>query len=486
MKYLFLIAGVVLLVSLILTEALMPQKETDLPVIYWTTDPNPARVKQVSLFEAWLKERGYPPVRLLLDTANGDMSKQVIQGVSGVAGDVIDTSAFPNLSFFREIGLTADVTDAGIELGFDPSQTYEAVRPLITHDGRQYAFPCNVICMMYWVNVSAFEELGIEPPPRRWSLDDFERIGKAFVAAANEPGERQTRFFADRVDRHVLIRSLGLSVYNETLTACTLDDARNTEVLRRTYQWTNEDGILPSVADRASIATDAGYGGQTLQLFNGGNFGLFFMGRYALIQLRRFGDLKLRVSEPPNGGFPNTVINSRSAFVYQGTSHPEAARQFLAFLASETYNMQIVRDGDALPPSPQYTEREEFLRPPDHPNEWGVHEAFADAAKTIAIPSAQSPFVLSSVAERIELQIFESFMTGQLTAEEASAMMAERINREMTRTLEERPEMRAGFERRVELQKRIDAARAAGEPIPREWISNPFYQKYFQEMGWLQ
>ncbi len=51
----------------------------------------------------------------------------------------------------------------------------------------------------------------------------------------------------------------------------------------------------------------------------------------------------------------------------------------------EDYNMQIVRDGDALPPNPKYVETDAFKRPPDYPNEWGCHEVHSEAAQTIAI-----------------------------------------------------------------------------------------------------
>ena len=42
------------------------------------------------------------------------------------------------------------------------------------------------------VNVDTFRRVGMEPPPREWNFETFERIGKEFVRRANPPGERQT------------------------------------------------------------------------------------------------------------------------------------------------------------------------------------------------------------------------------------------------------------------------------------------------------
>ena len=40
----------------LLTE---PDMRSDVPVIYWATDPNPARVQQVVDFHDWLVENGH-------------------------------------------------------------------------------------------------------------------------------------------------------------------------------------------------------------------------------------------------------------------------------------------------------------------------------------------------------------------------------------------------------------------------------------------
>src|SRR5690606_29529323 len=208
--------------------------------------------------------------------------------------------------------------------------------------------------------------------------------------------------------------------------------------------------------------------------------------------------LKLGVTEPPHGGMPSTYIATRAAMVYAGGQHKDLSTLFLAFLASEEYNMQIVRDGDALPPNPVFTEREEFRNPPDFPEEWGVHERFARAAKGIAIAPSYSPFVLHQVANRIESQWRDKFMNHLVSAEEAAAEMERQINAEIARSLQENPDLRPIFDQRVIWQKEINRRTAIlarleqrGEAIPDElkipmqWVDNEFYRVYYTHKGWL-
>ncbi|MEX0742578.1 MAG: extracellular solute-binding protein, partial [Phycisphaeraceae bacterium] len=335
MKYLFAtMAGLLLLVSVAI-YASYPDLRSDVPVIYWVTDPNPAREQQVATFHRWLVEQGHvteagdPMVELRLDTGNNDQSKKIIQGVSGVAGDVMDIGSM-DLSYLAQIGILQDVTDVAREMGFSKAETFEAAASEISVGDRQYGFPCNVTATLLWVNKATFEEHDQPLPPKRWTFDEFEERGKAFVAAANEPGRRQTVFFLPNLPLPFMYRSLGLSMFNETLTRSMLDDPRFAEAMARKQKWIEEDRILPSAQEREGFDAAGGYGGSVLQLFNRGNYAMFPMGRYALIQLRRFGELDMTLAEPPHGGFPNTNVAARTATVYVGGDHPELAHLFLA------------------------------------------------------------------------------------------------------------------------------------------------------------
>lgn len=518
MKYLILAILGLLVVASIGNVLSQPDLRTDKPVIYWVTDANPARREQVRLFGDWLSKNGYPQIDLRLDMANADRTKKIIQGVSGVAGDVMDQGSGGDMRYFREIGLNADVTRWAQDLGFDPSKTYRSVETEITitdEDGvrRQYQFPCNVHAPLYFVNREAFRQYGLQPPPMRWTVEEFERIGRQFVQAANKGRRKPTVFLIDNLPVEVLRASYGGSAFNETGTACTLDDEAGILSLRKLYQWTHEDRLLPTAADRSSFTVESGYGGANAQLFNNnfqperGQYAMSWTGRHLVIEYRKYDAerkrrgqpvLDLGVAECPHGGFPNTTTSARSAMIYAGGKNKDYAKYFLAFLASEEYNTQIVKDGDALPPNPRYTESEAYLRPADHPNEWDAHAGFAYAAKELAIGNSYSPFVLDVVADRAETDAREKMLNHLLTPEAAAREMTDVINAEIARTLSEKPSLLPRYEQLKARQAKIDERKAQirrlesqGKPIPDElkipleWIENPFHRAYYKHKGWV-
>ena len=432
-----------------------------------------------------------PACEMRTDSANRDQAKQVIQGVSGVGGDVMDMWKGGGMRYFRDIGIIEDITKDAEAMGFDANQTYDAILNEITviddrGRRRQYQFPCNVPCVQVWVNKATFERYGQPIPPRRWTFEQFEAAGKAFVEAANPPGGNNKVFFCADVPTELMHRSMGISKLNETMTAPNFNHPAIVEALRLKYKWTHVDRILPSASDRSSFDTASGYGGAMLQLFNRGNYAMFFGGRFHLIQLRRFPAMDLALVEPPHGGFPVTSTGTRAAAIYVAGDHKLHAKRFLAYLASEDYNMQIVLDADAMPPNPAYTRTEAFLHPPDFPNEWGLHEQFLEALDTIAIGGVYSPYVLDSEIGRYFHKMEDEVLSNVLSPEVSAAKYDAVIRDEIQRTLNEIPGLRERYEKEVALQAEIDERRAAGRPVPRAWVLNPFYQRYYEKMGWFE
>lgn len=501
MKYLFAILFVMLLGASVVTKLMMPEQQTSKPILYWVTDANPTRFRQIELFEQWMVRQGHTApdgtcaVEVRLDTANSDPTKLTIQAVSKVAGDVMDMRGGGGMRFFAAMGVLADLTDDAAAMGFDTSSTYAAAKGEISIDGRQYAFPCNVSTHGYLINRDVFTKAGVSTPAYRWTLEEFETIGKELCRKANEGLPRRQVFFCSRVDYQTAARSLGLDRYNETMTRCTFDDPRFVEVLRKVYQWTYVDNIMPTPEDNdAFAAQQSGYGGGDFQLFNRGNLAMLYAGRFALIQVRKFdairasrgeAPLNLAMVEPPHGGFPNTNIYARGAAVYKGSAYPEYARLFLSFLASEEYNMQVVEDADALPPNPAYARIEAYLHPVQYPREVELHAPFVRMADEIAIENSYSPFVEDQTFMRLQTEAVAALLANRMTAEQAAQSLAEKVNAEIARTVAENPALAERYETAVIHQKQIDALRAAAEMVPAGLISNPYYRIYYDRMGWL-
>ncbi len=487
LKYLFLAGPLLLTVASVFTQVNLPSRYSRHPVLHWATDDNPERVAQVAGFERWLRRHHYPYFTLRLDFVNDDLSKDIIQGVSGDADDLMDMYSFGQMDFMQACGLLYNVAPDAQKMGFDSNHTWPVLRSYLVHKGRQYLYPRSVGPLLYWVNRATFARYRQPVPPRNWTFGQFQRRGLAFVHAANaQPrrGSRQKVFFANAVDTRFMRRSLGLSIFNATLTRCILNDPRYVRVLRLAYRWTFVDHLVPTPAQQASFATRTGYAGPMLQLFNSGDFGMIYTGRFVLVQLRRFyktsGALALAVSDPPYGRVPSSVLAAGGPAIYIGSAHKKLAEYFLAYLASRGHNMQIARDGDDLPPNPIYTRTRAFLSPRRYPNEFGCSGAFAQAARTIALPAAYSPFVLDSTVTRIVQGEAEAgFMAGIYTARQAARLAADRINRRIAENVRASPRLQKLYTTLVRRQRRIDHWRQAGRAIPPRLIRNPFYRWYY-------
>ena len=468
--------------ALFLTQS---DREGDVPVITWITQNDENKRAIVDTFHQWIKDQKLPPVELRIDNTNQDPTKKLVQGVSGVGADLLDLYLYET-DLFPATGMIADLTEDAKRMGFGPEATYPALYDDVITLGRQYTFPRNTGVTLFWVNRGTFAKYNVPTPPWRWNSDEFEALGRRFVAAANLPGTRQRVYFANGVSRDVLRRGLGLTTFNETGTFCTLDDPRNVTVLTRVRKWVVEDRLFPTKEEDAAMAADITGYGSMFSHFTSGRFAMIYTGHWAFIMIRPRGVFQLAAVEPPQDGFPNTEMGAGGVGVYEGTKHREHALRFMQFLASEPFNRLIVRQADSLPPVPKYAETEEFLHPQGRENEWGVHGAFAQSGRETGILYSRSPFVLFSQTFRIEMETYEAMIAGRLTPAEAAKQMADRINTEIRLTVARNDRLRALYEERLELQRQIEARRAAGRPVPAAWVTDSFHRAYYQKHGWLE
>lgn len=480
--------AIVLGVLALATAALywtVPGRRSDMPVIYWVTQNDENKRAVVDTFREWRRDMGLPPVDLRIDNSNQDPTKKLVQGLSGVGADIFDLYGY-EMDLFASTGMLADVTEDAKRLGFSPAATYPNVKEDFVINGRQYAFIRSAGVTLLWVNRDTFAKYGVAEPPYRWTMDEFEALGKKFVNAANPPGTRQRIYFANALSRDVLRRGLGLANYNETGTRSTLDDPRNVAVLARYRKWVVEDRILPSKEEDAAMSADISGAGSMFSHFTSGRYAMIYVGQWAFILLRPRGVFSLKVAEPPADLFPNTELGSGTVGIYKGSKHLPEATQFLQFLASEHFSKLIVRIADGLPPLPRLTKTEEYLHPKGREDEWPVHGPFAAAAQENGITVSKSPFVIQSIIYRTDLELAEAVIADRFTAEEASREMGRRINAEIALSIGRDPKLKQLYDERVLIQQKIDAYRAEGRKVPAAWVTDAFHKAYYRAHGWLE
>lgn len=469
--------------------SLTRQRETSLqPPVFMTGSPGPEVHERLEAFRKWRAERGAPEVNLQLDAVNSGMNKVIMQGVSGMAADILQANGSADLGYFSSIGLLADLGPFARQGNYLPERFLPAIRSEMVVDGRQFGCPVSIYLLVTYINRSTFEELGLEVPPPQMNWDEFERRGREFVAKANPAGQRPRRFFVSGVNTAALRRSLGLDAFNETLTRCTLDDPRNAQVLDRIHKWTYEDRLIPSGTDMAALVSDgdAGVFGPRLYQFKIGNIAMITGGNYLTPALRRLGKIPLAVTMPPYAEFPNAVLGAQLLTLYAGSKNQAEAASYFEFLQSEEFFETILRNGDGIPTTREQAHRPEYLRPPEFPNEWGCNEEIVRSVEEAGFPYTVSPFVVFGVYNRIDTAAIDRFNTGLITAQEAGERAAKEINDEIALNISRRPALRKKFDELAARQAQIEDLRARGEKVPREWILNPFLKAYYEHMGWCE
>ncbi len=490
MKYIFLFSFVFLSLGSASLFFTLPEQRTGMPVLYWGTHGDQVKQATIELFYEWREEKGLPPVEVRIDIANSDQTKKLIQGVSGVAADFLDLYN-SQTNIMQNTGMLLDLTPYAREYDIAPDRTYESVKNYIMIDDRQYGFPRNLGVSMIWYNRETLLQYGMEDPPERWNWDEFEAYGIRFVEAANrDSNEKDRKFFIDNVNPEVFRRGLGLSTYNETMTTCILDDPRNVEVLRRIQYWNQELRLFPTRQEADAYASDVSGSGARFSFFDEGRYAMLNIPRWALIMLRprleqRGRPFDLGVVETPHSGYPNIHVSIGVIGIYKKSEHIQESLEFLQFLTSERFNLLVAKSGDSLPPVPEFAFHPAYYQPPDYPEEWGLHEPFAKAAREIAIPVSISPYVVDSQIQRIQINSSDALYAGQITPEEAAREQAQRINDNIQLSISRNPALAKRYEKETALQKKIDAYRAEGKPVPASWIKNPFHQKYYRDMGWI-
>ncbi len=434
-----------------------------------------------------------PAYAVSLDLA--DNQSTLIQAVSGMAGDVFDTS---DVVGYQSLGVGVDVTEAARKHGFSPRETYAGILNEITRDGVQYAYPANSACYAMWINLDTVREragMTADDLPEVWTPDEFEAIGKRYIDLANRdasgnPLARQEYFFCQGLSSNMLfvitmIRSEGFDVYNETLTRSTADNPAVRNTFARIKKWTYEDHLLPTAAELASMNSDSGYGGVDFSNLLSGKYAMISIGRYCLIRFREFEKkINFAVSQFPQWEFKSQPLTCRAAMPYAGSSNPEALELFLAFLASYDYNKYIIDGSDGIPPNPHVVRDEVVKIKEQYPNEGTAHEREFKYATTIGLPLYRSPYVKTGSTDWLASAL-DRYLNDRATLDEAVASVESRFNQEIENSKDANPRVRQDWEKYWALQQQIDRLKAEGKPIPAEWIRNPFHLAYYRSKGML-
>jgi multiple sugar transport system substrate-binding protein len=365
---LFLVLGALSLVAM----RLEPQRTPGKTRITWATDNNPVRVKQVELFQQM-----NPDIELVIDPANRDRQKVIVQAIAGVGPDVFDSYGKEPLEVYIRSGIAYDCTAAFREKGINAEEiVWPVARPSFVSGGKVYGFPCNVNAHAVWFNKNIFDEEGIPYPKLDWTWEDL-------IATAQKLNKRDARGKVVRFGLYWdwqstsgayydLLVQFGGRKFTPDTTQSLFGSEANIQAIQLARDFLHKYKITPTPAQEAAMVSQGGWGGAgAIGYLSAGRVAMAYGGRWWLNQLRDSTKkgLRLGVVPLPHAKVQTNIGGARCGLVNAYSKNREAAIRFVMFLASPEYNQLLNDQADALAPTQASAYTERFLKNPKHPEE---------------------------------------------------------------------------------------------------------------------
>ncbi len=450
MKRAFLLCGLIFVAMYVGAQATLVQpKSNGVTRMSWSTDDNPARKVQMSLFHQM-----YSQDAVYIDPAlGGDPSKLIVQCATGTGPDIVEVSGVQQMRALVNAGILLDLTPYASAMGFDPSKTYPALKDGLEVDSKQYRFPRNVWanCIVY--NKQVFADHGVPLPKPGWTYDDFVRTCKLLQTRPSKSGQSHipigfnsdTGFYEDLLIGH------GGRLFAPDGLHSALDAPPAQAAMQQYYNLMYVDKVIPTPADASSVSTQGGWGTSAMSWFSDGRSAMIPIGRWYIIQLPNFPNLQgnlgavqlPRVGSRPSAG----VADAGAAGVNVKSHHWRAALSFLQFLASPQYGKVIVEDGDSLPPNPAVAASGKALQDDLVPDP-AFHDPFVRAMQN-ARPLDTSPYMDSMEAARWLDETVQKVDNRLLPPREALRELAAQVNRQIRLNLERQPALQKLYEQRT-------------------------------------
>ena len=448
MKYIFF-ALIILFVALysIAVSTLETRGDPNRTTIFWSTDPNPARVKQISTFEEM-----YPDIEVLLDKQ--DATKIIVRCATGTGPDAVDVyDAFQMLTHM-EAGILTDLTPFAREMGFAPENTYPSLRGGLLVEERQYRYPCNVSAAAVIYNEEILADHGASLPPEKWTWDEFIEIALAVRNNPSKSGRTHiplANWSSELLYRDMLF-SYGGQLFSEDGLHSALDSPAAIAAMKLFRDLALKHDIMPTSAEAKTLSSQGGWGSGAIAWFFNQQAAMIFIGRWAIVRipayLKRNPDIDRKIAstvQPRVPGLPSrAIVRTRAAGINAKTRHPEEARKWLQYLASRDYGRLIVQDGDGLPPNPELARTgadlvNDIIDDPD------FHQPFIDAVRTGQTLDL-SPFIEAGIIQRWIKEAVEAVENGS-DPEQRLHQLAREIDERIRLNLTRRPELQEKYER---------------------------------------
>ncbi|HXW01619.1 MAG TPA: sugar ABC transporter substrate-binding protein [Anaerolineae bacterium] len=347
---------------------------------------------------------------------------------------------------FARDGVLLDITDRvkgdpviGQENYFiEPQETQRC-----TFDDKWYGIGSCWVAPHIYYNADVFEAEGLEPPsndPEQvWDWDHMLEVATQLTVDnnGNHPGD--SGFDIDNVKRwgihwptwwiplHAAMISNGGDWVDRETGLVVADQPEAVEAIQNVADLMGKHQVMPhaSVFQRSETS-------DVPQMLEGGLLAMAVDGSWALSWLTEL-QIGLGTAVLPQMKQPATTLQAHLHSVFAGTKQPEEAWQWVAFLATEYYQLQFLKIGLWLPSQTALMTpegREKWLTSRTAPGE-GVHPEGYEQLVTEFIPQYGQVLYMPpgwNKATSVLYPALDSVFVGDQTAEEAMAAAVPEAN----------------------------------------------------------
>jgi len=478
-------AVLAIMLGLLLLAAFWWQPTDDLhgrTLLVWASDNNPARVDQITTFNL-----EHPQDKLELDFGDAGMQKVLLQCSSGIGPDIFDIYGKNELQGYVEAGVLWDVTSAADQRGFSAVKNmWPGLAEAMTYEGRQYAYPCNIVINILIYNKNVFDYYGVAYPEKVETWDQLVELGrKVSTEGTGKAGLDGPIYGLARITWKDFFASQRGEFFDPA--GHLLDLVTNAE-LRKAFEWHRDlifkHKLALTSVQLQSMGGQGGWGASEFNQFASGKFAMIAAGNYALLlfgrahaeQIKEIAALggkiedirdplkrPLRLGSVLLPGFaghtPCYEVECRMAGINPYGAHREQALDFLQYLTGPSYSSLINRNEDGMPGNPKYA----TLGVATQADDLGTAQIHQTAAQAMAFGYSprSSPFLLDNdVAQVIMGEISRLESNPQIGIDELLSDAQRQLNRLLRRNLNHDPALKKRYVQSYAGRKPDPAGRA--------------------------
>jgi multiple sugar transport system substrate-binding protein len=313
-------------------------KNVTLKMTVWDNFEAPGMEKIAEAFE---KENPNIHVKVEITPWDQYWTKLEAASTGGTAADIITMHSNESYKYMSNgvlLNLDSLIKDDAVDL----ANYYDGTANLFAYKGSQYGIPKDVSTVALWYNKSLFDAAGVAYPDDTWTWETFVAAAKKLTdtdkgiygyAASNNLQDGYNNF---------IFQNEG-TVLNKAQDKSTFNNPNTVEALQFYSDLINKEKVSPTLAQLAENDPQTMFQSGKVAMITHGSWmpGVFKANDYTL----KNADCAVL----PQGKIRAAELNGLGYSVFSKTKHPEAAKKFVAFLASKKGNEIQAETGTAIP-----------------------------------------------------------------------------------------------------------------------------------------